>query len=244
FTVKLVDNSYVVPPYSTTTVDQYTGKETTTTSSGYRVEQKFIEVTIKNQPFTSYTNENNKEINLYYTVQVKGHFGEDWQTFGHVQHFGSSTHVSSSPYTVQSDSGYTVVTSIANYAAGSQLDFKAQAVTGYLYNSNTDRLIPPWYLVSAEASSDWSNIQIFTIPDSPTVSVSPSQTTTLPPVTSDGNGQPQPPEQTQPPNSIFSNPFFMLGISILLGGVVISVIMAILKKQLKPPINTNNNLPP
>jgi hypothetical protein len=128
FSVRLVDSSYDVPPSSTTTVDQYTGKETTTTVPGYHVDQKFLEVTIKNQPFTSYTNENSKEINLYYTVLVKGHFGEDWQTFGHVQHFGSSTHVSSSPYTVQSDSEYTVVTSIANYAAGYQLDFKVQAV--------------------------------------------------------------------------------------------------------------------
>ncbi|MDR2720317.1 MAG: hypothetical protein LBC03_05900, partial [Nitrososphaerota archaeon] len=30
--VKLVDSSYDVPPSSTTTVDQYTGKETTTTT--------------------------------------------------------------------------------------------------------------------------------------------------------------------------------------------------------------------
>ncbi|MCL1977393.1 MAG: hypothetical protein FWG55_04720, partial [Candidatus Bathyarchaeota archaeon] len=29
FTVKLIDNSYDVPPSTTTTVDQYTGKETT-----------------------------------------------------------------------------------------------------------------------------------------------------------------------------------------------------------------------
>jgi hypothetical protein len=54
--IKFVDSSYDVPPSSTTTVDQYTGKETTTTKPGYHVEQTSIEVTIKNQPFTPYTN--------------------------------------------------------------------------------------------------------------------------------------------------------------------------------------------
>ena len=50
FTVKIVAHPYDVPPKTTTTIDQYTGKETTTTQPGYHVENKSIEITIKNQP--------------------------------------------------------------------------------------------------------------------------------------------------------------------------------------------------
>ena len=48
--VKIVDSSYDVPPSSTKTVDQYTGKETTNTKPGYHVNQKSIEITIKISP--------------------------------------------------------------------------------------------------------------------------------------------------------------------------------------------------
>lgn len=52
FTVKTVAHPYDVPPKTTTTIDQYTGKETTITTPGYHAENKSIEVQIKNQPFT------------------------------------------------------------------------------------------------------------------------------------------------------------------------------------------------
>src|SRR3972149_2373794 len=51
FTVKIVSYPYDVPPKTTTTIDQYTGKETTTTTPGYHVENKSIEVAIKNPQF-------------------------------------------------------------------------------------------------------------------------------------------------------------------------------------------------
>ena len=50
FTLKYIDNSYDVPPSTTTTIDQYTGKEIVTTTPGYHVENKSIEITITNQP--------------------------------------------------------------------------------------------------------------------------------------------------------------------------------------------------
>ena len=54
FSVRIVAYPYDVPPETTTTIDEYTGKETTTTQPGYHVENKSIEITIKNQPFTPY----------------------------------------------------------------------------------------------------------------------------------------------------------------------------------------------
>lgn len=81
FSAKFIDNSYDVPPSNTTVTDPYTGKETTTTTPGYRAEKYDLEITIKNQPFTSYTNADGYEYNLYYDVQVKGRFEENWKVF-------------------------------------------------------------------------------------------------------------------------------------------------------------------
>ena len=232
--IKLVDSSYEVLSSSATTVDQYTGKETTTTTSGYRVEQRSIEVTIKNQPFKPYTSSySGEEINLYYLVQVKGHFGEDWKSFG------------KTVCTVQSNSGNTVVTSVSTYTADSQLDFRVQAAIGFL-PTFTDGMLGYWGAVGifdivAEIRSDWSSVRAFTVPNVPSGSVSPSQTATWSPVTSDGNGQQQYPDQTRPPNGIFSNPLFMFGAGALFAGVVIAVVLVFLRRHIKIPTYTTNS---
>ena len=51
FSLKYIDLSYDVPP--TYGIDQYTGK-TVITQDGYRVDNRSIQFTIKNQPFTPY----------------------------------------------------------------------------------------------------------------------------------------------------------------------------------------------
>ncbi len=81
FTVKIIDNSHDVPPTQTT--DQYTG--VTTTQPGYHVDNRTIEVSIKNQPFTPYTNASGNKISLFYWIEFKGHFGDDtdWRIFGY-----------------------------------------------------------------------------------------------------------------------------------------------------------------
>ena len=71
FKVKYVDNSYdVLPTYG---IDPYTG-QTIITGSGSQVDNRTIEVTIKNPPFTPYTDSNNLPIQLYHDVRSKGHF--------------------------------------------------------------------------------------------------------------------------------------------------------------------------
>jgi hypothetical protein len=218
--IKSVDSSYDVPPSSTT--DPYTG--VTTTYPGYRVNQMSIEVTIKNQPFTPYIDEsekhpvygqNGKEFNLYYQVEVKGRFGENWRTFDNAYNV------------VQSNSGYTVVSGVADYVAGSQLDFRAKAMIGYKYNTVYDSaFVPgPVWGVGITEQSDWSKVQTFTIPG-----FVPSQTETISPSTTsdDDSGSSQSPEHV-----IFSHPFFLLGVGALLGGVIVAVIMTILRWQSK-----------
>ena len=228
FTIKLVDYSYDVPESSTTTINQYTGEETTNTRPGYRVENKTIEVTIKNQPFKPYTSQNG-EHNLYYAVHVKGRFGEDWQVF--------------CKNTVQSEFGYTVLTGHARYDAGSQLDFRAEAIIGYMFDTAAERRswavmdIPSSYMFIAEESSGWSNIQTFTMPGGTSSSHS-SQTT---PITTSDVNQPQLPEQTQPPNFVFP-PSFLLWIGTLLFvGIIVAVVLVFLRRHFKPP-NYHNSV--
>jgi hypothetical protein len=233
FSVKLIDNSIDVPPYNTTTINQYTGEETTIFHPGYRGKDMIVEVTIKSQPFTSYKDADGYEHNRHYDVQFKGHFGDEqnWRGIG-------SGLTCDSQYIVLSGNGMTGNMSglyINHYAAGTQLDFRVREFVAYygpfLYDDDSMGLYTPREFI-IEKSSDYSSIQTITIPGG-TSSSPPSQTTTTwPPVASEGNSQPQFPDQTQPPNSIFSDPFVIFGVGVLFAGIVITVVL-VLRKQLK-----------
>ena len=224
-----------MPSSSTTTVDQYTGEKTTHTQPGYRVNQITAEITIKNQPFTPYTNENGREINLFYKFDVKGHFGENWEREGY------------SSAIVQSKSGYTILSYVVTQATGSKLDFKVQAVVGYEYDEVAESgSSAAWWgytawVVRSLESSNWSNIQTVTISDMFSSSASsqtttPSQNPTAPP----NNNKPQQPDQNMP--SFVLHPYILLWIGILLfAGVIITVVIMFAKRHLKN--STYNNLP-
>jgi hypothetical protein len=234
FSVKLVAHPYDVPPSSTSTFDTSTWTETITTKPGYREENRSIEVTIKNQRFTPYilhTSELDYAIDLYYTVEVKDHFSENWQSFRYS--------IYSYCYQAQSASGYTVVSGSADYSVGTQLDFRVQAVIGYRYSATAGSLagmmIGPVDSMSFSASSEWSGIKTITI-TSRVSSSSPSQTATFPsPYATFGGNYTQPSNQTQPLDVIlYTNPFFLFGVGVLFAGVVIAVVM-ILRRQVKTP---------
>jgi hypothetical protein len=221
FTVKLIDNSYNAPPAYTT--DPYTGETKRDWIGGY-VSDKTIEITIKNQPFTSYTNASDHKIDLYYIIEMKGHYSENWGRF--------TSNMFAFPFCKQYDSEDIVVQESANhYEDGSQLEFRVKAVVAY----DASIIYDDWlrfgsqYLLDVHASSDYSSIKTLRIS-----SGSPSQTATFPPVNS-GNSQ------TQPFNSsIFSNPLFTLVIGVLLGSVAVVVAMVILKRHIKTPTYIND----
>jgi hypothetical protein len=77
FTVAPVDRSYDVPVSVTYSTDPFTGQQVAHTSDGYHVTNRTIEITINNQQFTPITLNNGTKIQLYYSLQMKGHFG-DW----------------------------------------------------------------------------------------------------------------------------------------------------------------------
>jgi hypothetical protein len=145
FTVKLVAYPYDVP--TTYSTDPYNGE--TITHQGYHVENKSIEVRIKNQPFTPDTVAEGHEINLYYNVNIKGHFEESWT--------GSARYQAST-------SEYTIINLPESYPANATVDFQVDAILGYnTYHSLEGHplaIFPAFEVVAVS----YGNLQTITIP--------------------------------------------------------------------------------
>lgn len=77
FTVSYVDRSYDTPVVTRTTTDPYTGKQATQTYGGEHIENRTIDVTIKNQQFAPITLSNGSVVQLFYYIRFKGHY-ENW----------------------------------------------------------------------------------------------------------------------------------------------------------------------
>lgn len=154
FTLELVDHSYDVP--TTYSIDPYTGE--TIPHEGYHVENKSIEVWIKNPAFTPYSNDEEQEVNLYYNVRVKGHFEEEWTTPSTILESDSATNIQ------PSSSEYTVLSLRILYPPNAQVDFQVEAFLAHLeiYESEA-RLIPPATGLEVDESSGWSNTYTLTI---------------------------------------------------------------------------------
>jgi len=246
FTVKLIDNSYNIPPSTTTTTNPYTGEKTTIDKPGYCAKNMTLEIAVKNQPWSPSVND--KEYKLYYKVQYKGHFADEekWRNYG--RDFGLTEHIaqSSGQYTVIS--GY--MQSFNSFTAGSQLDFRVQAVIGHTvihyHDYGYDNLFAPPYSTEfvIDTSSDWSKIQTITIPDLPPIT-SPSQTsphlqnpTTTP---DNNNNQPQQPDPSQP-SGFMLQPTVLLWLgTILFTGIAIWIIMMLRKRHLKNSTDIGNS---
>lgn len=78
FTLQFVDNSYDVPP--TFSKDPFTG-ETVMAKEGYIVDNRSVEVKIKNQQFTPYTDSQGNWVMLRYDIRWKGHFDDYWHEY-------------------------------------------------------------------------------------------------------------------------------------------------------------------
>jgi len=242
FRVRIVGDYHYVWPSTTTTFDPYTRKENITTTPAHYTDERRIVVSIKNQPFTSYTDTDGKKYELYYKVQRNGPISNDWVLFA--------------PTTFQSDSEYTTIVpddSSFYFMGGTQIDFKVEAIFGHeSFDTSTFHENVSWihaegdvYMFLDVATSDWSDVLTFTIPKLELPYMSPpSQTSALPPRPSsttipDDTGNQQ---QTQPPNFIFTKPFFLLGVGgALFAGVVITVVLVVLRRQIKTPTYTKDS---
>jgi len=146
--------------------------------------------------------------------------------------------------TVQSESGYTVLSGHARYDEGSQLDFRAEAIIGYMFDTAAERRswaimdIPPNYVLITVASSGWSNIQTFAMPSASTSSfqtVSPQN-----PVAPSNNNQPQQLDQTQLPGFVLQQSFLLWIGALLFAGVAVVVVLVFLRGHLKSLTYSNN----
>ena len=173
FTVELVSNPFDVP--TTYEIDPYTG-ENVTVQEGYHVENRSIEIKIKNQPAS----------NLFYNIRYKGHFGESWNELYSYDNSAYST----GSLLPQSSSEYTVL-SIPAFSPGAQLDFQVEALSWhYIEVWVADHPMMPGSeelghyesKLTLQSTSGWSNTQSLTIPaplPSPTLepSISPKPDT-------------------------------------------------------------------
>jgi hypothetical protein len=195
FTLKVVAHPYDVPPKYET--NPYTGKSEMT-EAGYHVENKSIEVTIRNQPFTSTSDENGNYANLYYAVRFKGSYVDKWKYYPHDMDSNYST-ATSTPFNA-SESEYTTITVglstylLNNVPAGGEVDFQVEAFIGYEKRVDFFFLGDEghyYYTFTAFERSGWSETQTITIPEGQTSTLSSAMTTPTP------NQEPQQAEQVE-----------------------------------------------
>jgi hypothetical protein len=162
FTIEKITDSYDVP--TTYTTDPYTGK-TIVDRQGYRIENTYYALKIKNQPlsFTPYISKDNVEVNLYYQYRYKGHYadGEYWQP--------SSTGTSTTEKYRQSDSEYTFIAlDLWHPREGDQFDIQVRVFIGgraeVICMILTGCIAPgiPDTVVEGGPISDWSSTQTLT----------------------------------------------------------------------------------
>jgi len=206
FTVQyIVYTSYLAP---TSTINPYTGQNETT-SYGRQIDNQTIEFTIKNQPFTPYTDSSGNYIGLYYNFRFKGHYGDEWTYYPFYVFHNLKTNQSQVQtthsygpfsgglfiYYSASNSDYTVLsielTTLTNYPTGTQIpngslvDFQVQAQIGHIDDIPSGMLAGDFYKFIGE-SSDWNNTQTISInynsnsTASTSSSPNPSPTPTVP----------------------------------------------------------------
>jgi len=164
FTVELIDTSYDVP--ATYSTDPYTGKQVT--HEGYHVARRTIEVRIKNQPFTPYTDRNGWEIKFYYNVRIKGHYTEWGSKFDNVYKPEEMPTQSNSEYTIISfhdigDGGFYLAPAprMLEVSPDGQIDVQVKALVGFPSEGDVLAGVPSLF---TGTESDWSATQTLRIP--------------------------------------------------------------------------------
>jgi len=194
------DNPYNIPPRYD--IDPYTGKDVIM-EPGYHVQEKIVEVMIKNQPFTSYSDTTGNVISLYYSIRIKGSFGDSWwypdySDYMQVDDEGERVNYNGadqySDYTVidyglVGNNGTRALLNL-DISDGGKVDFQVQAFIGYKIRVNDpsvlgipvyDPTITPHHFVFTGELSGWSSTETLSIGDSSASSPQPTTPTSLTP---------------------------------------------------------------
>jgi hypothetical protein len=181
FTVRYIDSSYdILPTYG---IDQYTG-ENITVKNGEHIDNRTIEFTVKNQPFTTYTDSSGNYIGLYYNFRYKGHYGTEWSYYPFNPDWKSSIPYNGyswgtgdlSPKLPASNSQYTIIAlalAVLHIPNGSEVELQAQALIGHIDSEHSGLLSGSFYYFRGE-KSDWSNTHTLNLADG-SVSIAPTQ---------------------------------------------------------------------
>ena len=145
------------------------------------INSSVMEVTIKNQPFTSYYDDSlGQHVFLGYNIRLKDHFEGGWTELYRASD-GYLGQWSDSDYTVRTlhtETGTGTTIAIREgfsmtFPAGSQLDFQVEAMIGYV-SRDISQAGAPWVFTGEK--SGWSNTQTLKIAESQTPTPAPTFT--------------------------------------------------------------------
>ncbi len=208
FTVTYVDRSYDVPIQYHTSTDAFTGQPVTTSTGGNHVTNKTIDISIRNQPFTTVNSDDGKTINLYYTVCAKGHYASWDEPSADNGYYIKQVPASSSGNTVLTlviGSTNDLLMGYANVyiPEGGTEDFRVKAQAGYLTPDYGGHILPMplGYDFTSFGESAWSSTQ--------TITLSGNTVTTTPmplPIQPTTNPTQSPPTMSSPTNNPSATP--------------------------------------
>ena len=173
FDLVFIDNSYDVPEKTESHTNSYTNETTTTTIPGYRVENKTIEVTIKNEGAS------------YYNFRFKAHNENEWNYYPKdptsAHKYNTYNSYSNSPPYEASNSSYTVITlpsgHFQNVQVGDEVDVQVQALFGdyetFIYGFSAPGGATYDFIFQGTVS-DWSNTQTVTFEENAVIPEFPS----------------------------------------------------------------------
>ena len=181
FTARYVDYSYYVAPVYGT--DEFTG-QTVVKQEGRTVDGKTVELTMKNQPFTTYNDSDGNVIDLYFNFRYKGHYGANWTHYPFSENgYGTKRYgnlfysfTDEVPQISQSNTAFTTKNLTLAFLYGvytssvdGQIDFQVQAMIGHI-----DYAGDGYYKFVGQAG-DWSSTQTITIGETaPAVTQTPT----------------------------------------------------------------------
>jgi hypothetical protein len=186
FTVKYTDYSYDVP--AANSIDPFTGK--TVTTPAQHIENKTIQLTIKNQTIGS-------SYYLYYEIRMKGQYSQDWTNLSSIQASHQSEFTELTYALAGNNASGHFDSRLNEISSGGAADFQVQAqIWNYVPSDDFySQFGGGWHFIMS-AYSDWSNTQTITIPEpSPSVTASPtllptsSPMSTFSPAASQSNNQ-------------------------------------------------------
>lgn len=211
FQIGFSSHPYDVAPK--TAIDPYTGKSLIT-EGGYHNENKTVEFTIKNQPFTPYTDTEGHSIGLYYKISFKGHYTDDWSEYGR------PLPASNTDYTLLSIRSDTL-----NVPSSGLMDFRIQAGIGYV--TSFEYFMDGYMYTLNGETSDWSNTQTVTIGDigtSTAPTALPTQPSSAPTASPTGNPTANPAQPDTQTGVLFGLDWQTVVIIVL---VVVVVVLAV-----------------